>query len=72
MTKFIIEKDIAGIEGLAIITPVPISDSRGDFMETYNEQEFEKYDMKLHFVQENQSFSNKGDCIFRKSIHKAS
>lgn len=60
MTKFIIEKDIAGIEGLAIITPVPISDSRGYFMETYNEQEFEKYDMKLHFVQENQSFSNKG------------
>lgn len=34
MTKFIVEKDAAGIEDLAIITPVPISDSRGYFMET--------------------------------------
>lgn len=60
MIKFIVEKDIAGIEGLTIITPIPIFDSRGYFMETYNKQEFEKYGMKLHFVQENQSFSNKG------------
>lgn len=44
-----------------IIEPKIIGDSRGYFMESFNEKTFTNgVDQKVHFVQDNQSFSTKG------------
>ncbi|WP_046743480.1 dTDP-4-dehydrorhamnose 3,5-epimerase [Kordia zhangzhouensis] len=40
-----------------VIEPQIFGDSRGSFMETYNEQ---KFPAEVHFVQDNQSISQKG------------
>jgi len=49
------------LDGCFIIEPALIKDERGYFMESFNEQKFEKEtDIKTHFVQDNQSFSTKG------------
>lgn len=48
------------IEGLYIIEPAVHVDSRGYFMETYNQQEMEKNGLNVIFVQDNQSMSTKG------------
>lgn len=48
------------IEGLLIIEPELIGDSRGNFMEVYNKRDLEAVGIKDEFVQENQSFSSKG------------
>lgn len=48
------------IEGLYIIEPVVHSDSRGYFMETYNQRDMEEAGLNMVFVQDNQSMSAKG------------
>nr|WP_294934555.1 dTDP-4-dehydrorhamnose 3,5-epimerase [uncultured Flavobacterium sp.] len=49
------------LSGCFILEPNVISDSRGYFMESFNEQTFYKNTgQHLHFVQDNQSFSSKG------------
>lgn len=52
------------LEGCFIIEPKIIQDERGYFMESFNENTFQKGTGKaVHFVQDNQSFSSKG--VFR-------
>lgn len=52
------------LEGCYIIEPKIINDGRGYFMESFNENTFQKgIGQKVHFVQDNQSFSTKG--VFR-------
>jgi dTDP-4-dehydrorhamnose 3,5-epimerase len=53
----VIETDI---EGLVIIEPQVFGDSRGYFMETYNEEAFAKAGLHMTFVQDNQSMSKRG------------
>ncbi len=49
------------LDGCYIIEPKIINDQRGYFMESFNEATFEKgIGQKIHFVQDNQSFSTKG------------
>lgn len=48
------------IEGIYIIEPKVFGDSRGFFMETYNEKDFKKNGLDYIFVQDNQSKSHKG------------
>ena len=49
------------ISGCFIIEPKVIVDERGYFMESFNEKTFQEgVGQKVHFVQDNQSFSSKG------------
>ena len=49
------------LEGCFVIEPNVIQDSRGYFMETFNENTFQKgIGKKIVFVQDNQSYSSKG------------
>jgi dTDP-4-dehydrorhamnose 3,5-epimerase len=49
------------LEGCYIIEPKIINDDRGYFMESFNENTFQNaIGAKVHFVQDNQSFSSKG------------
>jgi dTDP-4-dehydrorhamnose 3,5-epimerase len=49
------------LEGCFILEPKVINDDRGYFMESFNENTFQKgVDQQVHFVQDNQSFSSKG------------
>lgn len=49
------------LKGCFIIEPKIITDERGYFMESFNEQTFQNgIGEKIHFVQDNQSFSSKG------------
>ena len=49
------------LEGCFIIEPKIILDERGYFMESFNENTFQKsVNQKVHFVQDNQSYSSKG------------
>lgn len=49
------------LQGCFIIEPKIINDERGYFMESFNETTFENgIWQKVHFVQDNQSFSTKG------------
>ena len=48
------------IKGVYIITPQVFGDSRGFFMETYNENDFAKVGLHFNFVQDNHSKSHKG------------
>lgn len=60
MGQIHVEKNIAGIEGLCVITPTVHGDSRGYFLETYNRQDMESSGIDIKFVQDNQSMSTKG------------
>ncbi|MFK3588168.1 dTDP-4-dehydrorhamnose 3,5-epimerase [Lactobacillus sp. 23-2] len=55
-----VEKNVGGIEGLAVITPTVHGDDRGYFMETYNENDMKEAGFDIKFVQDNQSSSTKG------------
>ena len=55
-----IQVEKTDIEGLVVITPTIHKDSRGYFMESYNERDFKEAGLNLHFVQDNQSMSQKG------------
>lgn len=49
------------LEGCFIVEPKIIQDERGYFMESFNENTFQKgINQQVHFVQDNQSFSSKG------------
>jgi dTDP-4-dehydrorhamnose 3,5-epimerase len=48
------------IEGLYIIEPAVHGDSRGYFMETYNQKDMQEAGLNMTFVQDNQSMSTKG------------
>lgn len=50
----------APIEGLFVIEPTVHGDSRGYFMETYNQNDMCEAGLNLRFVQDNQSMSVKG------------
>jgi dTDP-4-dehydrorhamnose 3,5-epimerase len=48
------------IEGLYVIEPAVHGDSRGYFMETYNQNDMHEAGLDMVFVQDNQSCSSKG------------
>lgn len=48
------------IEGLYVIEPTVHRDSRGYFMECYNQRDMEEAGLDMVFVQDNQSMSTKG------------
>ena len=50
----------APIEGLYVIEPTVFGDSRGYFMETYNQNDMKEAGLDMVFVQDNQSMSTKG------------
>ena len=50
----------APIEGLYVIEPAVHGDSRGYFMETYNQNDMHEFGLDMVFVQDNQSMSTKG------------
>ncbi len=60
MGKISVEYNVGGIEGLCVITPMVHKDSRGYFMETYNENDMKEAGINIVFVQDNQSMSSKG------------
>lgn len=60
MGQINVEYNVGGIEGLCVITPKRHGDSRGYFMETYNENDMKEAGFNYVFVQDNQSMSAKG------------
>lgn len=60
MGQITVEKNVAGIEGLCVITPAVHGDNRGYFLETYSQRDMEEAGIKIRFVQDNQSMSVKG------------
>lgn len=50
----------APLDGLVIVEPSVFTDDRGYFFESFNQKEFAKNGINLEFVQDNQSYSNKG------------
>ena len=60
MGQITVEKNINGIEGLCVITPTVLGDSRGYFVGTYNQRDMEAAGFDITFVQDNQSMSTKG------------
>jgi dTDP-4-dehydrorhamnose 3,5-epimerase len=60
MGQITVEKNVGGIEGLCVITPAVHGDSRGYFMETYNENDMREAGIDIKFVQDNQSASTEG------------
>jgi dTDP-4-dehydrorhamnose 3,5-epimerase len=52
--------ELTGFDGLLVLTPFVYSDERGFFFESYNADRFEQAGLKHHWVQDNQSFSQKG------------
>ena len=60
MGKIRVERDAGGIRGLYVIEPTVFGDSRGYFMETYNQNDLRDAGLDRTFVQDNQSMSVKG------------
>lgn len=60
MGQIKVEKNVGGIKGLCVIEPAVHGDTRGYFMETYNEKDMKEAGIDIHFVQDNQSMSQKG------------
>lgn len=60
MGQIKVEKNVGGIQGLCVIEPTVHGDSRGYFMETYNENDMKEAGLDMVFVQDNQSCSSKG------------
>lgn len=48
------------IEGLIVITPTVFSDARGYFLESFNQNSYQKAGINEIFVQDNESLSQKG------------
>ena len=61
------------LKGCFILEPKVFGDKRGNFFEIFNQKEFEKETgLKINFVQDNQSFSQKGvlrGLHMQKGIH---
>ena len=60
MGQITVEKNVAGIEGLCVISPAVHGDNRGYFMETYSQRDMAENGIDINFVQDNQSMSIKG------------
>ncbi len=60
MGQITVTYDLGGIEGLCTIEPTVHGDSRGYFMETYNQRDLADAGIDVVFVQDNQSMSVKG------------
>ena len=60
MGQIKVQKNVGGIQGLRIIEPAVHGDSRGYFMETYNQNDMAAAGLSMVFVQDNQSCSVKG------------
>ena len=60
MGQIQVTKHVGGIEGLYVIEPMLHGDSRGYFMETYNQNDLREAGIDAVFVQDNQSMSVKG------------
>ncbi len=60
MGQITVEYDAGGIKGLCIITLKKHGDSRGYFMETFNENDMKEAGLDYSFVQDNQTMSSKG------------
>lgn len=60
MGQIKVENNVGGIEGLCVIEPAVHGDSRGYFMEMYNQRDMEEAGINIVFVQDNQSCSTKG------------
>lgn len=60
MGQITVEKNVAGIAGVCVITPKVHGDNRGYFMETYSQKDLEENGIHVNFVQDNQSMSVKG------------
>ena len=60
MGQITVSKNLSGIEGLCLITPAVHGDSRGYFIETYNQNDMHEAGLDYNFVQHNQSMSTKG------------
>ena len=60
MGQITVERNMAGIEGLCVITPTVHGDSRGYFTETYSKRDMAEAGFDIDFVQDNQSMSVKG------------
>ena len=60
MGQIKVTRNVAGIEGLCVIDVTVHGDSRGYFMETYNEKDMKENGLDIRFVQDNQSCSVKG------------
>lgn len=60
MGQIKVEKNVGGIQGLCVIIPAVHGDSRGYFMETYNQNDMKEMGIDVVFVQDNQSCSSKG------------
>ena len=60
MGQITVSKNLSSIEGLCLITPAVHGDSRGYFMETYNQNDMHEAGLDYNFVQHNQSMSTKG------------
>jgi len=54
-----IEVEKTQIEGLLVIRPLVLTDSRGCFFESYNKITLQKHGIDVDFVQDNQSISRK-------------
>ena len=60
MGQIKVTRNVDGIEGLCVIDLTVHGDSRGYFMETYNENDMKEEGFNIRFVQDNQSCSTKG------------
>ena len=60
MGQIMVEKNAGGIQGLCVIKPMVHTDTRGYFVETYNQRDMEEAGLTMSFVQDNQSCSVKG------------
>ena len=60
------------IEGLYVLSPKLFKDDRGYFYESFNKKLFEKMGINSDFVQDNESYSQKGTIRglhFQKGVH---
>ena len=60
MGQIRVEHNVAGIEGLCVITPTVHGDNRGYFYESYNANDMKENGIEITFIQDNQSMSTKG------------
>ena len=75
MGQIKVERNAGGIEGVNVIEPAVHGDSRGYFMETYNQNDMAEAGLDYVFVQDNQSSSPKGvlrGFTFRRNTPRGS
>ena len=64
-------RNVDGIEGLCVINLTVHGDSRGYFMETYNENDMKENGIDIRFVQDNQNGETKYElcCSDKEKVH---